>query len=1048
MQIKTHIRGKKSRDQQKALENKRKQEEVEKKLSDIRAAIDHAIESGEDANFLLTSANEVAANEAASSAMFMLASEKRAEENKKMVVSAMDRIAKGEEYVPNAVIRGDLAQYGGDMFVGLYWGKAGNPEKNHKGGYGLSHIGAKHGADTIINIIDVLCDGNVDRYVAGNKTVILTKNGYECVLALTKNGNKETWLLSGWGKIDKAGGIGEVSTHSDPTQGSPTFSRTDLGAALSKAKLDIIPRIAKDNLAEKMKPSHYSFGGFTIDSIEGLGIDEAMLSRYANAIKSGNLKEANLALSGIRKGLLDANPDLSPLRFSRLMRGVEKWLTEKYGDIEALRQKHIDAVMAERNAMEAARKRAEEEERNREAQRKELSLLSEEELDNRYFEALENGDEATAREMVDEAARRKGYGDAESDYQGVGAWSAPSDPGYATDEERRNAVEDDAPDLNVEDMAAGFSNQPMDIFIHPQRYSQGLPTSKESARAIQTAINAIQNGKKDVRIKVYRAVPMSVKEGKLRNGDWVTPSRAYAELHGENRLEGKYRIIEDEVPANELWWDSNDVNEWGYDNSKNYRYKNTKNNRKLNDLVTRDEKGEIVPPSKRFDYRRAGTMFMLAGDAADERQKATDKQGNLINEDGTLKVEKVRSIDELTDADFTAPTRNVELPHLPQNVDAAIGADGKPVVVKKNIFERNAQRHPDISARQSREILQSALYTPDLYGQNQKAKRPYNWVVISTKDEKGKNRIVLLEVNHGKDNIEVVHWHYLDGKGLEKIKKQAEREDGQLLILPSEKSEEAGALSSPTPGLPSGSEVTHKGENSQVKENKKLIEAERLYQSLSDHLGEVEQEWEDKILDYIYEHYPTQATTSADTYSEQGLRERKALREDPVLKKMREDAKTAFEEVDKLVSEAFDKLEEIEKENQEADTDQAEVMAKEIRENDTLKPQEGVIRPDYDNTHNEIEKSLGADIPENATVEDIDAEIKHIKELRTEANKEYLAGQPHSDVAKDDATKLRLRLNELAAKKAKTLKHSTSRSSFVMLCSSDVLNVIGINDKK
>ena len=193
----------------------------------------------------------------------------------------------------------------------------------------------------------------------------------------------------------------------------------------------------------------------------------------------------------------------------------------------------------------------------------------------------------------------------------------------------------------------------------------------------------------------------------------------------------------------------------------------------------------------------------------------TDSQGNPVNEDGILKVEKIESVDELTDEDFSEPTRNVELPTLPKNVDAAIGANGKPVVIKKNIFERNAERHPDISAKQSREILKSALYNPDLYGQNQKAKRPYNWIVINTKDEEGKNRLVLLEVSPNKDNIEIVHWHYTDERGIEKIKRQAEREDGQLLILPSENSEEAGALSSPTPDLSSEDKGTNNSENKQ-----------------------------------------------------------------------------------------------------------------------------------------------------------------------------------------------------------------------------------------
>lgn len=196
----------------------------------------------------------------------------------------------------------------------------------------------------------------------------------------------------------------------------------------------------------------------------------------------------------------------------------------------------------------------------------------------------------------------------------------------------------------------------------------------------------------------------------------------------------------------------------------------------------------------------------------------TDNQGNPIDEYGNLIVEKIASISDLTDEDFEHPTRSVELPAIPQNVDDAIGANGKPVVIKKNIFEKNKQSHSDLTPVQSREILHSALYNADLYGRNQKAKRPYNWVVINTTDEKGHNRLVLLEVNNNKDNVEIVHWHYIDERGFGKIKKQAEREGGQLLILPSDISEEAGALSSRTPDLSSAGKDTQSSDKKQEKE--------------------------------------------------------------------------------------------------------------------------------------------------------------------------------------------------------------------------------------
>lgn len=166
--------------------------------------------------------------------------------------------------------------------------------------------------------------------------------------------------------------------------------------------------------------------------------------------------------------------------------------------------------------------------------------------------------------------------------------------------------------------------------------------------------------------------------------------------------------------------------------------------------------------------------------------------------------------------DFTAPTRNVQLPALPNNVDKAIGAGGKPVVIKKNIFERNRQRHSDLTPNDSKDILKSALYEPSLYGQNQLKQRPYNWVVIKVKWENGNHKLVLLEIDRNKDNVEIVHWHYLDDKGLEKIKRQALDEDGQLLILPPESSEEVGALSDPIQDLSTGKGTNAKQEKQEA----------------------------------------------------------------------------------------------------------------------------------------------------------------------------------------------------------------------------------------
>lgn len=346
---------------------------------------------------------------------------------------------------------------------------------------------------------------------------------------------------------------------------------------------------------------------------EKYGVNADDVRAYAEGMALGNVVMANQAFTEIRRTKRIEHRGMKLSEFAKAFNPIKEELYEKFGNVDELNQEYVRRAEEERNMMETARKKAEEEERKRQAHLDELSLLDDAAIDERYMEALQRGDEATAREMLDEAARRKGYGDTASDYQGVGAWVAPANPGYENDAERRADVEDNAPDVNIEDIALGYSLVDEKYWQEPRKYMQTDATAIESVNAIREAIAAVRRGEKNVKVKVYRAVPTSVKEGKLRNGDWVTPSKDYAKMHGEHRLEGKYRIIEDEVSVNDLWWDGNDSREWGFDNGKGYKYKNVKNNRKSDDLVTRDDKGNVIPPSKRFNQRKADERYQKAG---------------------------------------------------------------------------------------------------------------------------------------------------------------------------------------------------------------------------------------------------------------------------------------------------------------------------------------------------------------------------------------------------------------------------------------------------
>ena len=344
------------------------------------------------------------------------------------------------------------------------------------------------------------------------------------------------------------------------------------------------------------------------DFAERFGVDESYVSDYANGMAQKNTGKAARARRSMERQIYLANAGKTS-KLSDIAKSLKSFraaLKEAFGDLDALIDEYRKLFEEERNMMEAARKKAEDEAAARKRHLDELSLLTDGQIDSRYAEALEKGDETEAREMLDEVARRKGYGDENNEYRMQ--HRAPSNPGYESDEARRNDIEN-GPDVNLEDIALGYNRQPDDYFTNPRGYGNDTPHGRESTDAVANALSSIRQGGRDVTVKVYRAVPTTMKEGKLRNGDWVTLSRRYAEMHGNHALNGKYRIMEDEVPAKDIWWDGNDVNEFGYDNGEDYKYKNVKNNRKSDDLVTRDDKGNVIPPSKRFNQRKADERY-------------------------------------------------------------------------------------------------------------------------------------------------------------------------------------------------------------------------------------------------------------------------------------------------------------------------------------------------------------------------------------------------------------------------------------------------------
>ena len=338
------------------------------------------------------------------------------------------------------------------------------------------------------------------------------------------------------------------------------------------------------------------------------------IKKYADSMRSGSLGGASYAFKNIKRSVLLANEGLSLGQFAKVFKPIKNELFSNFGNVEELREEHVQEALNNRNVMEVARKR---EEAEKEAERKRLEVfeqMSDEALDKAYMEAVRNNDEQRMRDLVNEAARRKGY--------------------QSTDEFRMShrapSYDEDGTDKSLIDVANNKDN--IRDSLEEQFRMNRDRNREESVAAIRQALQEIEQGKNPT-VTIYRAVPKSLKEGSVRNGDWVTLSEAYAKQHGRHALNGDYRIMKENVPAANLYWDGNDINEWGYDDKRDYKYKDTRNNRKLNDLIVRDDKGAIIPLSKRFNTRKKDVRFQFVGQqgaaALDKAEEATTRLDNL-----------------------------------------------------------------------------------------------------------------------------------------------------------------------------------------------------------------------------------------------------------------------------------------------------------------------------------------------------------------------------------------------------------------------------------
>lgn len=119
-------------------------------------------------------------------------------------------------------------------------------------------------------------------------------------------------------------------------------------------------------------------------------------------------------------------------------------------------------------------------------------------------------------------------------------------------------------------------------------------------------------------------------------------------------------------------------------------------------------------------------------------------------------------------------TKDNYLPELnDEDLEKVGAATNKPVLLKKNIIDRNMRRHGD-AMPDTQVILANALYNPSEIFKGNTEKDYYTFVKpmrISSRNGKEEYGIVLLDVSAGKANFEVVHWHWVNRDNLDSLKK-------------------------------------------------------------------------------------------------------------------------------------------------------------------------------------------------------------------------------------------------------------------------------------
>ena len=216
--------------------------ELEKELRSLRRDLRKKKPKGAERRLLqLIEAEEEAAAREAEDAQEYYQDRPETTENIRRGQAAMEKVIAERTDVMDAMHRDDLGS------ISFLWGEPGRGPK-FKGGSGVSHIIAHRNAQgydgeaVARKMVEVIAKGKVDRRygaeVPGGERANIVYDGHTAALSLYKDGDRKTWLLTGWKDYEEKapGEVGPVYDGLNPTLSKATRFHPEEGAGAFNEK--------------------------------------------------------------------------------------------------------------------------------------------------------------------------------------------------------------------------------------------------------------------------------------------------------------------------------------------------------------------------------------------------------------------------------------------------------------------------------------------------------------------------------------------------------------------------------------------------------------------------------------------------------------------------------------------------------------------------------------------------------------------------------------------------------------------------------------------